>query len=45
MFHAPFLFRQQKVDVREEAADQTAIRIFGILRILKYKPPNDANNL
>ena len=36
---------QQKVDVREEAADQTAIRIFGILRILKYKPPTDAQNL
>ena len=36
---------QQKVDVREEAADQTAIRIFTILRVLKYKPPTDSNNL
>lgn len=36
---------QQKVDVREEAADQTAIRIFGILRILKYKPPSESSNL
>lgn len=35
---------QQKIDVREEAADQTAIRIFGILRILKYKPPSDSGN-
>ena len=33
------------MDVREEAADQTAIRIFGILRILKYKPPTDSQNL
>lgn len=36
---------KQKVDVREEAADQTAIRVFGILRILKYKPPTDSQNL
>jgi len=36
---------KQKVDVREEAADQTAIRIFGILRVLKYKPPTTAGNL
>ena len=36
---------QQKIDVREEAADQTAIRIFSILRVLKYKPPTDSNNL
>uniref|UniRef100_X1Z4C8 Intraflagellar transport protein 81 homolog n=1 Tax=Capitella teleta TaxID=283909 RepID=X1Z4C8_CAPTE len=35
---------KQKVDVREEAADQTAIRIFGILRILKYKPPAENSN-
>ena len=36
---------QQKVDVRDEGADTTAIRIFGALRILKYKPPTDANTL
>ncbi|XP_064639360.1 intraflagellar transport protein 81 homolog [Lineus longissimus] len=36
---------KQKIDVREESADQTAIRIFSILRILKYKPPTDSSNL
>jgi intraflagellar transport protein 81 len=36
---------KQKIDVREEAADQTAIRIFTILRILKYRPPSDAAGL
>ncbi len=36
---------QQKIDVREEAADQTALRIFSILRILKYKPPTNTTNM
>ncbi|XP_052104713.1 intraflagellar transport protein 81 homolog [Mytilus californianus] len=32
---------KQKLDIREESPDQTAIRIFTTLRVLKYKPPND----
>ena len=32
---------KQKIDIREESPDQTAIRIFTTLRVLKYKPPND----
>ncbi|CAH1781188.1 unnamed protein product [Owenia fusiformis] len=36
---------KHKIDIREESADQTAVRIFGVLRILKYKPPTDASNL
>ena len=31
--------------MREEAVEQTTYRIFGILRLLKYKAPSDANNL
>ncbi|CAL1528609.1 unnamed protein product [Lymnaea stagnalis] len=31
---------KQKLDIREEAPDQTAVRIFQILRVLKYKPPD-----
>lgn len=30
-----------KIDLREEPPDQTAIRIFSLLRILKYKPKAD----
>ena len=33
------------MDVREEAADQTAIRIFGCLRVLKFKPPADGTSM
>lgn len=36
---------KHKIDVREEAADQTAIRLFGILRVLKYKPVTQTNNM
>ena len=36
-----FLLFQQKIDIREESSDQTAIRIFTTLRVLKYKPPNE----
>lgn len=32
---------KQKVDIREEAPDQTAVRMFQTLRILKYKPPTE----
>ncbi|XP_035693402.1 intraflagellar transport protein 81 homolog isoform X1 [Branchiostoma floridae] len=32
---------RNKLDIREEAADQTAIRMLGILKILKYKPKTD----
>ncbi|KAK2156371.1 hypothetical protein LSH36_215g03007 [Paralvinella palmiformis] len=36
---------KQRIDVREEAPEQTAIRIFSSLRILKYKPPTDSQNM
>jgi intraflagellar transport protein 81 len=40
------LHGRPQLDVREEGADQTAIRIFTDLRVLKYKPPaSDANSL
>ena len=32
---------KNKIDIREEEADSTAIRILGMLRILKYKPPDE----
>lgn len=32
---------KQVLDIREETPDQTAIRIFGCLRVLKYKPPTE----
>ena len=36
---------KNKIDIREEEAEGTAIRILGMLRILKYKPPDEiANN-
>ena len=41
-FACSLLF-QQKVDVREEAADQTVVRLLGVLKILKYKPPEGSN--
>ena len=31
---------KHKLDIREEEAEQTAIRLLGMLRILKYKPPD-----
>uniref|UniRef100_A0A0B7B4J9 Intraflagellar transport protein 81 homolog n=2 Tax=Arion vulgaris TaxID=1028688 RepID=A0A0B7B4J9_9EUPU len=34
---------KQKIDIREESPDQTAVRIFQILRVLKYKPPDHVN--
>ncbi|XP_059177446.1 intraflagellar transport protein 81 homolog [Physella acuta] len=34
---------KQKMDIREEAPDQTAVRIFQVLRVLKYKPPDHVN--
>jgi intraflagellar transport protein 81 len=30
---------KNRVDIREEEAETTALRILGMLRILKYKPP------
>lgn len=35
----------QSIDIREEAPDETALRIFNSLRILKYRPPNDIEQL
>ena len=32
---------EHKLDLREEPPDQTALRIFSLLRILKYKPKTD----
>lgn len=32
---------EHKIDLREEPPDQTALRIFSLLRILKYKPKTD----
>jgi intraflagellar transport protein 81 len=29
------------IDIREEDADHTVLRILGMLRLLKYKPPPD----
>ena len=31
---------QQMIDLREETPDQTAVRVFQLLRVLKYKPPD-----
>ena len=46
-FNYPFYFSdvlaeidaKNRVDIREEEAEATALRILGMLRILKYKPP------
>ena len=32
---------EHKIDLREEPPDQTALRIFSLLRLLKYKPKTD----
>ena len=32
---------KNKIDIREEEPESTAIRILGMLRILKYKPPDE----
>lgn len=40
------LYGRPQLDIREEGPDQTAIRTFGDLRMLKYKPAaTDANSL
>ena len=36
---------QPMIDIREEGADETAIRLFSSLRILKYKFPTQASEL
>lgn len=33
------------IDIREEGADVTALRIFGSLRVLKYRPPVEIEKL
>ena len=40
-FNMFYLLLQQAIDIREETPDMTAIRIFGVLRVLKYKPPTE----
>ena len=32
---------KNKLDIREEEPEATALRILGMLRILKYKPPDE----
>ena len=32
---------EHKIDLREEPPEQTAVRIFSLLRVLRYKPKND----
>ncbi|KAL8567199.1 hypothetical protein ACOMHN_046609 [Nucella lapillus] len=34
---------KQHLDLREETPDQTAVRVFQLLRVLKYKPPDSVN--
>ncbi|BFZ00683.1 hypothetical protein BsWGS_03721 [Bradybaena similaris] len=34
---------KQKMDIREETPEQTAVRVFQLLRVLKYKPPEHMN--
>lgn len=33
------------MDIREEVADITALRLFNSLRVLKYRPPTDIEKL
>ncbi|VDO27107.1 unnamed protein product [Brugia timori] len=33
------------IDIREEGADVTALRLFSSLRVLKYRPPADIEKL
>ena len=35
---------KHKIDIREEEPENTAIRILGMLRILKYKPPDEISH-
>uniref|UniRef100_A0A914ZDU7 Intraflagellar transport protein 81 homolog n=1 Tax=Parascaris univalens TaxID=6257 RepID=A0A914ZDU7_PARUN len=35
----------ESIDIRDEAPDETALRIFHLLRLLKYRPPNDIDQL
>ena len=32
---------KNQLDIREEEPEQMAVRMLGMLRILKYKPPGD----
>ncbi|XP_013415931.1 intraflagellar transport protein 81 homolog [Lingula anatina] len=36
---------KNKIDIREESADQTTVRLMETLRILKYRPPTDSSNV
>jgi hypothetical protein len=29
------------MDIRDEGPEQTAVRMFNLLKVLKYKPPDD----
>lgn len=35
---------KQKVDIRDEGPEQTAVRMFNLLKVLKYRPPDDNIN-
>ena len=35
---------KNKIDIREEEPESTVIRILGMLRILKYKPPDEISH-
>lgn len=32
---------KQKMDIRDEGPEQTAVRMFNLLKVLKYKPPDE----
>lgn len=36
-----FFYYQQKADIRDENPEQTAIRMLNLLKVLKYKPPDE----
>ena len=36
---------RHQLDIREEEAEQTAIRLLGALRTLKYKPPDQLSDI
>ncbi|UMM41688.1 hypothetical protein L5515_017840 [Caenorhabditis briggsae] len=36
-----WIFDQERIDIKREAAEETAIRVLNSLRILRYRPPQD----
>ncbi|CAB3400580.1 unnamed protein product [Caenorhabditis bovis] len=40
-----WIFQTDKIDIRREPAEDTAIRILNLLRILRYRPPTDPEEL